>query len=226
MNTFSRANDSLRTDLEAYARVLRVIIASLPKAQELCEQVLKETRLIQALLAFGNSSQVVNELNHLAFHLTNLWPYRERPFDRTMGFSDEIEEAVKMTADANHGLQLVNRLGADPMAHELKTCFSNIVTHLTEEKKLLEECHGQVRPHANNMEMTRKRLNLLIAAIDARVAPNPEQQASLRAYRDAAALLGDWESGVPLNDRGVEIIEKCLDALDKVDGVVFGNFAR
>jgi uncharacterized coiled-coil protein SlyX len=220
MNTFTRANETLRSSLEAYAHVLRTIVASMPQIRHLCDRVLKETRLIQALLAFETRS-VAGELGQLAFNLSNLWPYREQPYDRTLGFNDEIAEAVRLHSDAQRGLQLVTRMGKDALAGELQTCFTNIMSYLSEEQKLLEECNNQVRPHANNMDITRKQLNLLIAAIDARMPASTEQATTLRAYQEAANLLHDWESGVPLNERGIEILERCLDTLDKAESVSF-----
>src|SRR5262245_82585 len=125
MNMFDRANQSLRYDLEAYARALRTIVTAIPQAQELCERVVKETRLAQALLAFGSGAQVA-ELGQMAFHLSNLWPYRERPFARTVGFDDEIAEARRQREEALRGVKLLARSGGDALAVEVSTCFSNI----------------------------------------------------------------------------------------------------
>ena len=94
MNLFDQANDTLRRDLAAYTHALRTILVSMPRARELCDQIVKETRLIQALLAFASGPQVV-ELSLVAFHLSNLWPYRDRPFARTLGFNEEIAEAQR-----------------------------------------------------------------------------------------------------------------------------------
>src|SRR5262245_56963731 len=68
MNIFDRANEALRHDLEAYTRALRTIVIALPQARELCDCVVKETRLARALLAFSNSPQMA-DLAQLAFHL-------------------------------------------------------------------------------------------------------------------------------------------------------------
>ena len=70
MNVFDRANEALRHDLEAYTRALQTIVTALPQAQELCDRVIKETRLARALLAFSTGPQTA-ELVQLAFHLTN-----------------------------------------------------------------------------------------------------------------------------------------------------------
>src|SRR4029078_9700616 len=98
MNVFDRANEALRHDLEAYTRALRTIVTALPQARPLCGSVVKETRLTRALLAFSNSPQAA-DLAQLAFHLTNLWPYREKAFARTLGFADEIAEARRKRAE-------------------------------------------------------------------------------------------------------------------------------
>jgi hypothetical protein len=214
MNMFDRANQALRNDLEAYTHALRTIVTALPQAQNLCDCVVKETRLAQALLAFGNSPQMT-ELNQLAFHLSNLWPYRERPFARTAGFDDEIAEARRQREEALRGVRLLARLGGDPLAAEVGTCFTNIAQYLEEEQQLLMECHALIQPHALNMDLTRKRLNLLVAGTDARLPDSSEQRATLHAYNEAVALLRDWESGVPLDERGVDILERCLDALEQ-----------
>ena len=219
MNMFDRANQSLRHDLEAYARALRTIVTAIPQAQELCERVVKETRLAQALLAFGNGSQVA-ELGQMAFHLSNLWPYRERPFARTVGFDDEIAEARRQREEALRAVKLLSRSGGDALAAEVSTCFGNIAGYLEEEQRLLEECHALIQPHAANMDLTRKRLNLLVATTDARLPANAEQRARLQAYNAAVELLRDWESGVPLDERGVDILERCLDALEQAETVV------
>ena len=75
------------------------------------------------------------------------------------------------------------------------------------------------------MDITRKRLNLLVATVDARLPDSAEQQAMLRTYNEAVALLRDWENGVPLEDRGVDILEHCLDMLEKADQLVRANQA-
>lgn len=219
MNIFDRANEALRQDLEAYTRALRTIVTALPQARELCDCVVKETRLARALLAFANGPQTA-DLAQLAFHLTNLWPYREQPFARTLGFADEIAEARRQREEARRGVQMLAKQLNDSLASEVSGCFDNIARHLEEEQKLLEECHALIQPHATNMDITRKRLNLLVATVDARLPASPEQQAMLQAYSEAVALLRDWENGVPLEERGVDILEHCLDMLEKADQLV------
>src|SRR5919206_4270626 len=118
MNIFDRANEALRQDLEAYTRALRTIVTALPKAQELCDRVVKETRLARALLAFSSSPQTA-ELAQLAFHLTNLWPYRERPFARTVGFDEEIAEARRQREEALRAVKLLSRSGGEALAAEV-----------------------------------------------------------------------------------------------------------
>ena len=219
---FDRANEALRNDLEAYDRALRTIVTTMPRARDLCDRVIKETRLVQALLAFFNGPQA-HELSQLAFHLTNLWPYRESAYARTLGFGDEIAEAQRQREEALRGVRLLIRVTNDPLAHELSGCFANIAQYLEEERKLLAECHALINPHSSNMEMTRKRLNLLVATVDARLPDTPEQRLMLQAYQEAVALLHDWQSGVPLEPRGVEILERCLDMLDQIDDMVTKN---
>ncbi|HWQ15639.1 MAG TPA: hypothetical protein VNL77_22755 [Roseiflexaceae bacterium] len=210
MNTFDHANETLRRDLIAYANALRTIVAALPQARKLCDQMLKEVRLAQALLAFASDPQT--ELATLLYTLTNLWPYRERPFARTFGFAEEIAEAIALRDEALRGVRLLARRSTQ-LAAEVSTCFANIAGLLEDEQRLLEECHASIRPHAENMGLTRKRLNLLIATVDARVPESLEQQLTLRAYREAAELLERWESGVPLDEEGVEILERCIEIL-------------
>src|SRR5919206_3642748 len=118
MNIFDRANEALRQDLEAYTRALRTIVTALPKAQELCDRVVKETRLARALLAFSSSPQTA-ELAQLAFHLTNLWPYRERPYARTVGFDEEVVEAQRYQEEALRAVRLCARLDNDVLAAEI-----------------------------------------------------------------------------------------------------------
>ncbi len=76
--------------------------------------------------------------------------------------------------------------------------------HLEKEQKLLGECHALIQPQATNMDITRKRLNLLVATVDARLPDSAEQQAIPQTYNEAVGLLRDWKNGVPLEDRGVE----------------------
>jgi hypothetical protein len=69
---------------------------------------------------------------------------------------------------------------------------------LEKEQKLLEECHALSQPHATNMDITRKRLNLLVATVDARLPDSAEQQAILQTYYEAVGRLRDWENGCRL----------------------------
>jgi len=220
MNTFDRANEALREDLGAYAEALRTILSALPRARELCDQVVKETRLAQALLAFANTPQFAG-LSQIAFHLGNLWPYRDRPYAQTVGFADEIAEAQRQREEALRAVSLLTRHRNDPLAAEISRCFSNIAAFFEEEEQLLVECHRQIHPHATNMEMTRKRLNLLVAAVDARMAFSAEQQAIFKAYTEAFSLLRDWETGVPLDERGAEVLERCLWILEQAGQGLF-----
>lgn len=217
MHMFDRANESLRQDLEAYHRALQTIVVALPRAQALCDRVLKEIRLVRALLAFFQGPEGA-QLEQLAFHLTNLWPYREQPFARTLGFASEIAEAEQQHLEALRSVRMLSRQMSDPVAKELSTCFSNIAQYLEDERRLLAECHALIQPHSTNMHTTRKRLDLLSAMVDARLPSSPDQQAMLQAYNQAVTLLTDWEKGVPLEERGVAILEACLDMLDLIDG--------
>jgi hypothetical protein len=214
MNLFDRANQGLRQDLNAYAQALRTIVVTLPRARELCDRVVKETRLARALLAFSDSQQMT-ELSQLAFHLTNLWPYRENSFARTIGFAEEIEEARRQRDEALRGVKALARLNGDPLTKEISTSFGNIASYMEQERTLLAECDALIKPHASNRDLTRKRLNLLVAMVDARVPESAEQAAMLAAYQEAAALLRDWESGVPLEERGVAILERCVEMLNQ-----------
>jgi len=220
MNTFDRANEALRQDLGAYAYALQTILSALPRARELCDRVVKETRLAQALLAFASYPQIA-ELAQMAFHLSNLWPSRDRPYARTVGFDEEIAEARRQREDALRAVHLLGRYGKDALAAEISRCFSNIAEYLEEERLLLVECHERIQPHAANMEMTRKRLHLLVAAVDARMPPSVEQDAILSAYTEAVDLLRDWEGGVPLDERGVEVLNRCLRILEEAGHGLF-----
>jgi hypothetical protein len=224
MNNFDRANEALQHDLAAYVRALRMLVTALPQTRTLCDCVVKETRLARALLEFSNSPQAA-ELAQLAFHLTNLWPYREQAFVRTIGFADEIAEARRQREEARRGVRSLARQLNDPLFGEVSGCFENIARHLEEEQKLLEECHALIQPHAANMDLTRKRLNLLVATVDARVPASAEQQAMLQTYTEAVALLRDWENGVPLEDRGVDILEHCLGMLEKANQLAHASQA-
>src|SRR5689334_3410709 len=133
MNIFDRANEALRHDLEAYTRALRTIVTALPQARDLCDCVVKETRLARALLAFATGPQIA-DLAQLAFHLTNLWPYREQAYARTVGFADEIAEARRQREEAQRGMRLLARQTSDPLASEVSGCFENIARYLEEEQ--------------------------------------------------------------------------------------------
>jgi hypothetical protein len=220
MNTFDRANEALRQDLGAYAFALQTILSALPRARELCDQVVKEIRLAQALLAFANGPHVA-ELAQVAFHIGNLWPYRDRPYARTVGFDEEIEEAHRLREEALRAVYLLSRHGKDALAAELGRCFNNIAEHLEDERRLLVECHERIQPHAANMEMTRKRLNLIVAAVDARMPASTEQQAILSAYTEAFDLLRDWEGGVSLDERGMQVLDRCLRILEQAGSELF-----
>jgi hypothetical protein len=224
VNIFDRANEALRQDLEAYTRALRTLVTALPRARELCDGVVKETRLARALLAFHNGPQTA-DLAQLAFHLTNLWPYREQAFARTVGFADEIAEARRQREEAQRGMRMLAKQINDPLTNEVSSCFEKIARYLEEQQMLLEECHALIQPHATNMDITRKRLNLLVATVDARLPASHEQQATLHAYNEAAALLRDWENGVPIEERGVDILEHCLDMLERADQLVHASQA-
>jgi hypothetical protein len=182
--------------------------------------VLKEVRLARALLAFSSGPQVT-ELGGSLYKLQNLWPYREQTFARTLGFGDEIKEAIDLRDEALRAAKLLARQ-TDVLSSEVVTCFANMADAFGQERELLEACDASIRPHARNMEMTRKRLNLLIAAVDARMPESPEQATAVQAYSAAAALLGDWENGVPLDSSGVEILDRCIDILDSAG---FAHFA-
>lgn len=219
VNTFSRANEALQHDLAAYANTLNSIVATIPQAQALCDQVCKEARLAEALLAFANGP-VVSEISQIVFHLGNLWPYREQAYARTSGFADEIAEARRLREEARRGALLMARLGNDGLTNEVITCFDNIAVYLEQEQRLLETCHSRIRPHTSNMDVTRKRLRLLAAALDARLPVSPAQQEALRSYNAAIALLHAWESGVPLDASGVEVLDRCLELLKATDGML------
>lgn len=225
MNTFSRANEALQHDLAAYAQTLYGIVNDLPRALALCDAVAKETRLAQALLAFASGPQI-NELGQIVFQLSNLWPYREETFARTSGFRPEIEEAQRLRAEAERAGKLLARHSNDGLAGELMICFEHIADHLTNEQKLLEECHARIHPHTANMDITRKRLQLLSAALDARAPISVQQQTALQAYNEAIALLRDWESGVPLDERGLDVLDRCLALLKATDHMLLASLGQ
>jgi hypothetical protein len=211
---FTRANESLYSDLEHYARALRRIVAALPEAIGLCEQVLREVRLVQALLAFGSGPQFV-ELGQIAFHLSDLWPFRERGPARTAGFSDEIAQTVAHCEQVRRALQILKQPAEAVIAGELRVCFEHILVYLEEQRQLLEECHTQIRPFSTNSDLTRKRLNLLIAAAEARLPASEERRQALATYGAAAELLRSWEGGVPIDDSGVAILDRCIGLLSQ-----------
>ena len=219
MNTFSRANEALQHDLAAYANTLGSIVATIPQAQALCDQVCKEARLAEALLAFA-SGPVISEIGQIVFQLGNLWPYREQAYARTSGFANEIAEAQRLREEARRGALLLARLNNDGLANEVITCLENIAVYLEQEQQLLETCHSRIRPHTSNMDITRKRLHLLAAALDARLPVSPAQQEALQSYNAAIALLRAWEGGVPLDATGVEVLERCLELLKATDGML------
>jgi hypothetical protein len=222
MNMFDRANQPLRTDLEAYAQALSAIVAMLPQARTLCDQIVKEVRLAEALLAFGNNQQLA-ELSQLAFQLTNLWPYREQSFVRTFGFEQEIEETRQQRAEALRGVLILTQMKDNPLAAEVRTCFANIAQLLEDQHALLAEGNALIKPHATNMDMTRKRLTLLAAMVDVRVPDSLQQAQMLRIYNDVLTLLHDWESGVPMDEHGVALIEQCLGMLTHIDHMLTTN---
>ncbi len=106
---------------------------------------------------------------------------------------------------------------------EISRCFTKISEYFSEEERLLLECHERIHPHAANMDITRKRLNLLVAAVDARMTASAEKPAILNAYSEALALLQDWEGGVPLDQQGAEVLERCLRMLERAGQNLFEN---
>ncbi len=209
---FRRANESLYSDLENYASALRRIVDALPEARALCDRVVKEVRLADALLAFGSGPHVI-EFKQLTFHLADLWPFREHGPTRTSGFSDEIAEAVSHAEQAKKAISMLGRLPDDTLTAELKVCFTNILQYLQEEQQLLEECHAAIKPFSANSDLTRKRLNLLIAAAEARLPDSGERRTAIHTYGEAADLLKSWEGGVPIDERGVSILTRCINLL-------------
>lgn len=209
---FRRANESLYSDLENYATALGQIVEALPRARALCEQVLREVRLAEALLAFGSGQQII-EIRQLTFHLADLWPFREHGPTRTSGFTDEIVEADHHIEQARRAIGLLARLTDDTLSGELKACFSNIVQQLAAERRLLAECHAAIAPFSANTDLTRKRLNLLIAAAEARLPDSEDRRSALATYSEAADLLRSWEGGVPIDEHGVAILNRCISLL-------------
>lgn len=223
MKTFAEAKISLHEELSAYAYALCTIVSAMPEARLLCDKVLKEVKLAQALLAFASWPQT-NDLKQCLFHLTNLWPYRERPFARTSGFGEEMQEARMLGDVAHRGAQMLAKQGNDPIASEITMCLKNIAEALQQEHALLQECHTRIQPFANGMDMTRKRLNLLVCAVDARMETGPDQERLLASYQKALQLLDDWDNGVSLDQEGIRVLEQCLQALEDADGSVAADF--
>jgi hypothetical protein len=210
---FARANEALFQDLANYADVIRATIDELPQARSLCHQVVAEVRLVQALLAFGTGPEVA-ELSRVALQLSNLWAVREDMPAQASGFSGEIAESEAAVEQARRGLTLSARSSDPALAAELKLCFANIVGHLEAQQRLLEACHARLLPFRGSPELTRKRLNLLVAAAEARLPDTPERRAAVATYVSAAALLEEWGAGLPLDERAVAVLDRCLDMLD------------
>lgn len=206
---FMRANEALLKDLTDYAAILREVIATLPLARTLCERVVREARLIQALLAFSDGIQAA-EMSRIVLNLGNLWAVRDDSPPRSSGFSEEIAESERARAEAQHGLSLVSGKAKDPINAELEVCFKHVLDHLVEQQRLLERCHALLLPFRTSPELTRKRLNLLVAAAEARLPDTPERCAAVQTYRDASALLAEWEGGLALDERGIAVLERCL----------------
>lgn len=211
---FARANDALYEDLEQYAATLRAIVETLPKAKELCEQVVAEVHLVQALLAFGEGAEVA-PLQHIAFQLTNLWGVREDLPARASGFSNQIAESVHAREQAMRGLSLISAHTDDALVTELRTCFLHILNYLEAQQQMLELCDERLRPFRSSPELTRKRLNLLIAAAIARLPNTPARQNVVDIYAQAAALLSEWEGGITLDERGIAVLERCIELLSQ-----------
>ncbi|MEI8309060.1 MAG: hypothetical protein WCF99_18505 [Chloroflexales bacterium] len=216
---FKRANESLYSDLDNYATALRRIVDALPEARALCDQVMKEVRLAEALLAFGSGPQVI-EITQIIFHIADLWPFREHGPTRTAGFTDEIAEAANHTDQARRAIGLLDRFSDHTLAGELRICFTNMIQYFQEEKRLLEECHARIQPFSTNSDLTRKRLNLLIATAEARLPESPYRRAAIQTYSEAAELLRSWEGGVPIDENGVTILNRCISLLSESSDIV------
>lgn len=209
---FIRANEALLKDLNDYAAILREVVATLPTARALCERVVREARLIQALLAFSDGIQNA-ELSRIVLHLGNLWAVRDDRPPRSSGFSEEIVESQRAREEARQGLRLVTGGHQDPITAELQVCFNHVLTYLSEQEHQLERCHALLLPFRTSPELTRKRLNLLVAAAEARLPDTPERRAAVQTYLDAAALIGEWEGGLALDERGIAVLDRCLTIL-------------
>lgn len=209
---FARANEALCDELAQYATTLRTIVEALPQARALCVRVVAEVRLVEALLAFSDGPEVA-PLRQITLHVSNLWGVREDLPVRATGFGSQIAESSRAHAEALRGLSLVGRGGDAALNTELRTCFVNILTYLERQKHMLEECEEHLRPFRGSPELTRKRLNLLIAAAEARLPDTPERKSAVETYAEAADLLGDWANGITLDERGIAVLERCLDLL-------------
>ncbi len=42
---------------------------------------------------------------------------------------------------------------------------------------------------------------------------------AVSAYTEAVGLLQEWEGGVPLDERGIAIIGRCLDIINRSNGL-------
>lgn len=209
---FARANEALYNDLANYADVIRATIDELPRARDLCYKVVAEVRLVQALIAFGNGPEVA-ELSRVALQLSNLWAVREDMPAQASGFSGEIAESAAATQQAARGLELAARCADKALGVELRLCFNNIASYLASQQRLLEACHARLLPFRGSPELTRKRLNLLVAAAEARLPDTAERRAAIATYISANALLDEWGAGLPLDERAVTILDRCLDML-------------
>jgi hypothetical protein len=217
---FARANEALSNDLANYAEVIRDTIDSLPRARALCLQVVAEVRLVQALLAFGSGPETA-ELSRVALQLSNLWAVREDMPIQVSGFSGEIAESAGAIEQARRGLQLSARCADPALGAELKTCFTNIIGLLEAQQAVLEASHARLAPFRGSPELTRKRLNLLVAAAEARLPESPDRRAIISTYSAASALLEEWSGGLPLDERALELLNRCL-ALINSSGDSFG----
>lgn len=206
---FVRANEALYNDLANYADVIRATIDALPRARSRCLQVVAEVRLVQALIAFGSGPEMA-ELSRVALQLSNLWAVRDDMPVQVSGFSGEIAESAHAVEQARRGLQLAAKCSDQALAAELKVCFTNIIAHLELQQVLLESCHEKLAPFRGSPELTRKRLNLLVAAAEARLPDSPERRATVATYSAASALLEEWSGGLPLDGRAVELLDRCL----------------
>lgn len=209
---FARANEALFNDLANYADVIRSTISELPRARAICHQVVAEVRLVQALIAFGDGPEIA-ELSRVALQLSNLWAVREDMPAKASGFASEIAESDAAVEQAGRGLTLAARCPDKALGAELRICFDNIIGYLEAQKRLLQACHERLMPFRGSPELTRKRLNLLVAAAEARLPDSPERRTAVATYLSATALLDEWGSGLPLDERAVIVLDRCLDVL-------------